>query len=581
MRVLILLAFLLFSSLSAAEKAEMKKYQNDAKAFAKEGSKNTIEQIQNNTFDELKRKEGGSFDQNSAKNQLTADNIEKTDIVNYLQSDEVQKNLRDNRRLSENEYFIAKADEMIAGAVIDTPENTMQKYHFETCQESAEPYPVSLTRTLQVEVDFEPETPTKVKKCTGHKKKKKFFWKNDAKEWCKDKKEELSLDPHIKYYDVDWHGSVTSGYTAKAEWRHLDNVSSCDEFVINEENESAKLKEKEEKWIYDSEDYLSIINSPQCTLIEKVCLDASPKIIKGAEIQKQCWKEKVNFLCHFPHSKQCASIRDKNCQEFKRRCLKESPYGCALWEITYKCFDKIYRSASSNSQGEFFEVDVDKEYEPNQSFSAVITKMQIFDEIKQQLEIQNPADASKVHLFNGKKLKCSKSVAGKLLYDCCFTFGGLATELKLSQCSEEEQELGTLREKELCHYVGKYEEQFIDLWKSRDMHVFCCFPSKLARIFQEEARSQIGLDWGTPKKPDCRGLLAGEIAKVDFSKLDLAEVYDKKIQEIEQKLKNKLHTIQQDLKIEHVQETRHIEARLKQKLNAYELTNKGGVDENG
>lgn len=102
-------------------------------------------------------------------------------------------------------------------------------------------------------------------------------------------------------------------------------------------------------------------------------------------------------------------------------------------------------------------------------------------------------------------MSCSKNVADNLIYDCCFSFKGLAKEMKLSKCSKEELTLAEMREQGLCHYVGKHSEKVLDLWKSSDGHVFCSFQSKLARVFEEEARYQQHMGWDKAKEPDCRG----------------------------------------------------------------------------
>jgi hypothetical protein len=58
---------------------------------------------------------------------------------------------------------------------------------------------------------------------------------------------------------------------------------------------------------------------------------------------------------------------------------------------------------------------------------------------------------------------------------------------------------------------------------------FCCFGSKLVKNIQVQARKQLGLGFGDVKSPECRGLTAEEIARVDFSKLDLSEIYEELI----------------------------------------------------
>ncbi|KJV52296.1 type-1V conjugative transfer system mating pair stabilization family protein [Orientia tsutsugamushi str. Gilliam] len=54
---------------------------------------------------------------------------------------------------------------------------------------------------------------------------------------------------------------------------------------------------------------------------------------------------------------------------------------------------------------------------------------------------------------------------------------------------------------------------------------YCCFQSKLARIFQEEARKQLKIDFGTPECPKCRGLTVEELQKVDFTKINMDELF--------------------------------------------------------
>jgi conjugal transfer mating pair stabilization protein TraN len=541
---LLVLSLVLFSSLHGVD---MKKYQREAEEFSKEGSKKALEYAKNFQVGELTPKEGTPFDPAQACRDILQDQIKETEEVKFLRSDQVQIHLRDNSHLNEDEYFFKYADDLLNNLEPIPSTETEGRYHLETCQEAAEPYPMTVYRTLHVEGNYQPEKKTQTNVCQGHKKKKDFFWKADAKEWCAKKERKLSLDPEVKDHDTDWSGGVASGYTAKATWVHIDNALSCDNYKQQEQVIPERWEETSEKWVYENQAQLSMVSSPDCTLIEQVCVDNTPKNIQGKQVQKQCWKEKLCFLCRFQKTGTCSFLRDKNCLELKRKCLKESPHGCALWEITYKCFDKLGKRSTAAGQNELFGLDINTEYEPNQSFPSVYTKMKIFEEIKEQLEDQNIDDASNVYLFKGKKLKCGKSVADNLLYDCCFSFKGLAKELKLSQCSEEENELSVLREKEQCHYVGKYAKQFMDLWKSQDVHVFCCFSSKLARIFQEQARSQMGLGWGEAKEPMCRGLTASEIESLDFSQLDLSEVYDQQVQNIESKLQQKFQDLNKRL----------------------------------
>ena len=44
------------------------------------------------------------------------------------------------------------------------------------------------------------------------------------------------------------------------------------------------------------------------------------------------------------------------------------------------------------------------------------------------------------------------------------------------------------------------------------------FGSKLGRILHEQARGQLGIDWGS-----CRGFTVAEVEAIDFDALDLSE----------------------------------------------------------
>jgi conjugal transfer mating pair stabilization protein TraN len=134
------------------------------------------------------------------------------------------------------------------------------------------------------------------------------------------------------------------------------------------------------------------------------------------------------------------------------------------------------------------------------------------------------------------------------MYDCCQDMEGLAVDLKLSKCTIDEIALAESKKKGLAHYIGKKDGNFANLWKSREDHLFCIFPTKLARIFQEQAREQLNINWGDAHDPDCRGLTLEEIKKLNFSKISLKEAFEEpktpetqdKIQRIEERLKNKL-----------------------------------------
>ncbi len=105
-------------------------------------------------------------------------------------------------------------------------------------------------------------------------------------------------------------------------------------------------------------------------------------------------------------------------------------------------------------------------------------------------------------------------------HNCCSDKGALR---QLFGCSTEAKALAEKRKAKLCHHVHTWKGKKLERLKTWQSH--CCFKSKLARIIQVEGRNQLGIDWGDPKNPDCRGLTLEEIQRIDFSKINLDELF--------------------------------------------------------
>ena len=54
---------------------------------------------------------------------------------------------------------------------------------------------------------------------------------------------------------------------------------------------------------------------------------------------------------------------------------------------------------------------------------------------------------------------------------------------------------------------------------------YCCFPSRLARIINEQGKAQLGRSWGDAQNPQCDGFTVAELQHLDFSTMDLSEFY--------------------------------------------------------
>ncbi|QKF59201.1 conjugal transfer protein TraN [Aliarcobacter lanthieri] len=134
-----------------------------------------------------------------------------------------------------------------------------------------------------------------------------------------------------------------------------------------------------------------------------------------------------------------------------------------------------------------------------------------------------------IYIFNGKDRRCRSSdtffgLAGGGCCDKDKVFMGLI------ECKENEKLLAKQNKAELCTEIGEYCSKKINLGFAKicvqKSKGHCCFGSKLARFVHEQGRSQIGIEWGSPESPQCRGFTPEEFQKLDFSKIDLTGAFD-------------------------------------------------------
>ena len=93
-------------------------------------------------------------------------------------------------------------------------------------------------------------------------------------------------------------------------------------------------------------------------------------------------------------------------------------------------------------------------------------------------------------------------------------------------CTKEEIELNMLKQQKLCTdptEIGTYcSSKWLGSCVARK-EAYCCFSSPFAKIFQQQARPQLGKSFGDPKEPTCEGLPISDIKKLDFKKMDFSE----------------------------------------------------------
>ncbi|WP_457569186.1 conjugal transfer protein TraN [Desulfurobacterium sp.] len=209
-------------------------------------------------------------------------------------------------------------------------------------------------------------------------------------------------------------------------------------------------------------------------------------------------------------------------------CVSSPSYSCPLGD--YECKDVDGQKYCSAIECQDF----------NSTSEAADTPVGINDKQDDGTVDSNGNCLGTIYIFNGHDMRCRLPGIETAWTNCCNDYTYL---LGLLSCTDDEVKLASYRDAGIrdgrCHEVGEYCADklhlpwggYICLQKKR---TYCCFNSVLAKVFQEQARQQLGISWGTPEYPNCRGLTPQEFQKVDVSKMDLSEVYsdiEKKVQD--------------------------------------------------
>lgn len=461
------------------------------------------------------------------------------DLVEFLSSSDVQANSHDHSGFSEAEDFFQRSEGIIKNPgseaiYLESVSEGGQDYVVHRCLSPGSAYPLEVVRYLHVDVDHQESKVKKERVCKGHSHKDPYVSGGQEYRKFQAAHSTYSGDPSIASYRVytvkESKGLFSSQRYVITEWNHKADSPNCDCYTDRTTQSGQSIwREKGEYWSVDSPEDLAKAEGPLCTFVGKKCLDSAPRTIHGKKVLKQCWKEALYFQCQSEQVDECAQIKARNCKLVSSRCLKTVGNVCTVWERTFHCDgpSKRFLREVANSENSIYCIGgdcFDASYEQNQDFLDVATTLSIFEEMQKELETSASGDPRSFLFFGGDLFSCQKSIASDLVFDCCFTHSGLATEVGLAKCSAEENALAERRERGHCHYVGSHKDKVIGVTVKTN-NTFCCFPSKLARVFQEEAREQLGLDWGNSENPDCSGLSQELIQKLDFSKIDLREAF--------------------------------------------------------
>ena len=274
-----------------------------------------------------------------------------------------------------------------------------------------------------------------------------------------------------------------------------------------------------------------------CVDSAKFCSSSGYRIVDGVRVHRDCWEWSHNKTCDIPSRNDCSSF--SHCYEIR---LKD----CIIWDRYGNCLNQRKEFSCKKRNVEYL-TEPTLKYTPtgDEALRVVCSGIPCIDgncidksynmdadimkSISQLYAASKAAGASDMsfRLFPGFSQHCTKKPSNYI--NCCANKGW--GEVLGASCSKDERDLQKQREKKLCVYVGKNISGRSPLHIIK--HHFCCFDNILNKVFQVEARKQLGIGFGSAASPDCRGLTLDEIISLDFERIDFSEF----VTEIKSKMK--------------------------------------------
>lgn len=325
--------------------------------------------------------------------------------------------------------------------------------------------------------------------------------------------------------DQGQQGSIQGWWHPKEPWRGVVK------FYYNAQGEkTSKFIEKNEYWQVVTEGMEQLAETNECYETARVCLKSGVKtFFDKYQVSRPCWYEKISYRCTSEPKDGCAHLIKQDCKLKDSVCEHQVGSICLRWKREFVCGGIKKELFYSLADSPIYCLGGDCHtpvLEENRDFSNVAYLAALNEASKDCVKESNGLCKDPITVFAGQVDGCEKTILGAI--DCCSSMKGWGKNAHLCKCSGAEKGLALKRDKGLCHEVGMYcskKDPVLGqcLMKKRN---FCCFSSKLARIFHEQGRKQLGIDWGSPRSPNCRPFTLDELKSLDFSKFDMEELFD-------------------------------------------------------
>ena len=255
--------------------------------------------------------------------------------------------------------------------------------------------------------------------------------------------------------------------------------------------------------------YHAIVEDPPCD-----------KYWKGKKVNGS-WGQTVTYACTKSCENTCLKLKARGCEQIGSECVESREGHCIRWRQKFKCIDKV-RVDRYKFQGQTaFCLDgdcIDSSFKSDEDMVEALSYLGMLENIRKELN-----GTSNIDVFKGRSQSCTRWLLS--FKDCCGR-GGWGVDFGITSCDKDSKELAKIRLKGQCIKIGTYCAEKLPLLRTcvRKKTVFCCFGNKFAKLLQEQGKKQLGLNFGTPEAPNCRGFTAEELTKIDFSKIDMTEI---------------------------------------------------------
>lgn len=263
-----------------------------------------------------------------------------------------------------------------------------------------------------------------------------------------------------------------------------------------------------------------------CALDTEVCSAPNEtRIINGLSVTRPCWEWQRTYQCEgVAPANDCSALDARpECTFSHDECLSYDADGvtCSVYDRWYQCTTPdtgLPPPPAYVCADDLYCIDGECNTinrEASTEFKDAMVAMNVMGELRDEF------DPNQLKIFSGENLKCTKKLFG--LSNCCSGKG--VPLLTPWLCNSQDRDVDKKDDAGLCHYVGTYCSNKILGVCTTKKQSYCCYGSKLVKILNEQGKAQIGMQWGTPKEPDCEGFLIAQFQQLDLSQMDFSEVY--------------------------------------------------------